>query len=148
MATSSPCALPYTSPCGCWRLRRTVRGTPLLADAGDADEQSVRFVDLHSLRMLAMAKDEQPVRLPNTNPCGCWRWRRADRVPPVLADAGDADQQPMRFGELQSLRMLEISKDSPLETPLLADARDGDEQSVRFAELQSLRMLEMAKDSP
>jgi|TARA_B100000575_G_scaffold89416_1_gene70843 hypothetical protein len=54
----------------------------------------------------------------------------------------------MRFGELQSLRMLEIAKDSPLETPVLADAGDGDEQSVRFAELQSLRMLEMAKDSP
>ena len=88
------------------------------------------------------------MRLPNTNPCGCWRWRRADRVPPVLADAEDGDQQPVRFGELQSLRMLEIAKDSPLETPLLADARDGDEQSVRFAELQSLRMLEMAKDSP
>ena len=200
MATTTPCALPYTSPCGCWRLRRTVRGTPLVADAGDADEQSVRFVDLHSLRMLAMAKDEQPVRLPNTNPCGCWRWRgtvclklhslrmlematnspcalpnsnpcgcwrwrRADRVPPVLADAGDADQQPMRFGELQSLRMLEIAKDSPLErnstacgcsrwrrtiralcrTPILADVGDGEGQSVK---LQSLRMLEMATKSP
>ena len=165
MATTTPCALPYTSPCGCWRLRRTVRGTPLVADAGDADEQSVRFVDLHSLRMLAMAKDEQPVRLPNTNPCGCWRWRRADRVPPVLADAGDADQQPMRFGELQSLRMLEIAKDSPLErnstacgcsrwrrtiralcrTPILADVGDGKGQSVK---LQSLRMLEMATKSP
>ena len=97
--------------------------------------------------MLEMATSS-PCALPNTNPCECWRLRRTDRVPPVLADAEDGDQQPVRFGELQSLRMLEIAKDNPLETPVLADAGDSDEQSVRFAELQSLRMLEMAKDSP
>ena len=148
MATTTPCALPYTSPCGCWRLRRTVRGTPLVADAGDADEQSVRFVDLHSLRMLAMAKDEQPVRLPNTNPCGCWRWRGTVCL------------------KLQSLRMLEMATNNSCalpnsnpcgcwrwrrtvrETPVLADAGDGDEKSVRFVELQSLRMLETTKDGP
>ena len=111
--------------------------------------------------MLEMATSS-PCALPNTNPCECWRLRRTDRVPPVLADAEDGDQQPVRFGELQSLRMLEIAKDSPLETPVLADAGDSDEQSVRFAELlgdvgdgegqsvklQSLRMLEMATKSP
>ena len=64
--------------------------------------------------------------------------RRTDRVPPVLADAEDGDQQPVRFGELQSLRMLEIAKDSPLETPVLADAGDGDETSNSLKETSNL----------
>ena len=110
MATNNPCALPNSNPCGCWRWRRTVRETPVLADAGDGDEKSVRFVELQSLRMLETTKDgpcnsgprgcwrwrgtiHTPCRTPllaaleiaktrscNSTPCGCWRWRRAVRA--------------------------------------------------------------------
>ena len=111
MAKGRPCT---SSPCGCWRCRPTAHAlwrTPILADAGDSEGQSVRK-KLHCLRMLEMATNN-PCALPNSNPCGCWRWRRTVRETPVLADAGDGDEKSVRFVELQSLRMLETTKDSP-----------------------------------
>ena len=135
IATNNPCALPNSNPCGCWRWRRTVRETPVLADAGDGDEKSVRFVELQSVRMLETTKDSPcnsgprgcwrwrgtihtPCRTPllaaleiaktrscNSTPCGCWRWRWTARAAPVLADAGASERQAC------SLRR----------TPLLAD---------------------------
>ena len=108
----------------------------------------MRFAVHQSLRMLEIAKDSPW----NSTPCGCWRCRRTVRSlcrPPLLADVGDGEGRAARaFAEHQSLRMLEMARDSLFETPLLADAGDGDEQSVRFTELQSLRMLEMAKGRP
>ena len=111
MAKGRPCT---SSPCGCWRCRPTAHAlwrTPILADAGDSEGQSVRK-KLHCLRMLEMATNN-PCALPNSNPCGCWRWQRTVRETPVLADAGDGDEKSVRFVELQSLRMLETTKDGP-----------------------------------
>ena len=44
-------------------------GTPILADAGDGESQTVY---LQSLRMLEMATNSL-CALPNSNACGCWR---------------------------------------------------------------------------
>ena len=165
MPTNSPFALSTSTPCGCWRWRRTsspcVCRTPILADAGDGDEQSVRFTELQSLRMLEMAKG----RPCTSSPCGCWRCRPTAHAlwrTPILADAGDSEGQSVRnstaCGCSRWRRTIRALCRTPWgcwrwrrtvrETPVLADAGDGDEKSVRFVELQSLRMLETTKDGP
>ena len=96
MATNNPCALPNSNPCGCWRWRRTVRETPVLADAGDGDEKSVRFVELQSLRMLETTKDGPC----NSGPRGCWRWRGTIHTPcrtPLLAALEIATSSPCKI---------------------------------------------------
>merc|ERR1739848_235461 len=91
-----------STPCGCWRCRRTVRSLcrpPLLADVRDGEGRAARaFAERQSLSMLEMARDS----LFET---------------PLPADAGDGDEQSVRFTELQSLRMLEMAKGSPCTSP-------------------------------
>ena len=148
MPTNSPFALSTSTPCGCWRWRRTsspcVCRTPILADAGDGDEQSVRFTELQSLRMLEMAKG----RPCTSSPCGCWRCRPTAHAlwrTPILADAGDIQGQSVRNSTACGCSRWRRTIRALCRTPILADVGDGEGQSVK---LQSLRMLEMATKSP
>ena len=148
MPTNSPFALSTSTPCGCWRWRRTsspcVCRTPILADAGDGDEQSVRFTEPQSLRMLEMAKG----RPCTSSPCGCWRCRPTAHAlwrTPILADAGDIQGQSVRNSTACGCSRWRRTIRALCRTPILADVGDGEGQSVK---LQSLRMLEMATKSP
>ena len=130
------------------RWRRAARAlcrTPVLADAGDCEGQSV---ELHSLRMLEMPTNS-PFALSTSTPCGCWRWRRTSSPcvcrTPILADAGDGEGQSVWNSTPCGCWRWRRTVRALYRTPILADAGDGEGQTVS---LQSLRMLEMPTNSP